>query len=79
MYPMRLCGMPLCWPWSPSRRKAVSYTHLDVYKIQALAALVPQLEETGLEPQLDFADKTAAVLADQEALGRVLRLSRIHI
>lgn len=40
---------------------------------EALAALVPQLEEAGLEPQLDFADKTAAVLADQEALGRVLR------
>ena len=40
---------------------------------EALAALVPQLESAGLEPQLEFSDKTAAVLADPEALGRVLR------
>lgn len=40
---------------------------------EALAALVPQLESAGLEPQLKFSDKTAAVLADPEALGRVLR------
>lgn len=40
---------------------------------EALAALVPQLEDAGLEPRLDFADKTAAALADPEALGRVLR------
>lgn len=40
---------------------------------EALAALVPQLEAAGLEPKLDFPDKTAAVMVDPEALGRVLR------
>ena len=40
---------------------------------EALASLAPQLEAAGLEPQLDFPRKTAAVLADPEALGRVLR------
>lgn len=40
---------------------------------EALAALFPQLEAAGLEPCLEFSDQTAAVLADPEALGRVLR------
>lgn len=40
---------------------------------EALAALFPQLESAGLEPHLEFSDKSAAVLADPEALGRVLR------
>lgn len=40
---------------------------------EVLAALYPQLEEAGLEPRLEFADKTAAVLADPDALDRVLR------
>ena len=40
---------------------------------EALAALVPQLEAAGLEPRLDFSDRTAAVQADPEALGRILR------
>lgn len=40
---------------------------------EVLAALYPQLEAAGLEPQLEFADKSAAVLADPDALDRVLR------
>lgn len=40
---------------------------------ESLAALVPQLESAGLEPQLDFPDQAATVLADTEALDRVLR------
>lgn len=40
---------------------------------EALASLAPQLEAAGLEPQLDFPHKTAAFLADSDALGRVLR------
>lgn len=40
---------------------------------EVLAALYPQLEAAGPEPQLEFADKSAAVLADPDALDRVLR------
>lgn len=40
---------------------------------EVLAALYPQLEVAGLEPRLEFADKTAAVMADPDALDRVLR------
>lgn len=40
---------------------------------EVLAALYPQLEAAGLEPRLAFTDKSAAVLADPDALDRVLR------
>lgn len=40
---------------------------------EVLAALYPQLEAAGLEPRLEFTNKSAAVLADPDALDRVLR------
>lgn len=39
----------------------------------ALAALYPQLEQAGVAPRLDFPRQGARVLADPEALARVLR------
>ena len=39
----------------------------------ALTALYPQLEQTHIEPQIDFPDREIWVQADREALARVLR------
>lgn len=38
---------------------------------EVLAGAYPQFAERGWEPQIDFQDESAAVMADEEALGRV--------